>query len=1463
MTHAMRKRVFLPIFILFVCFPLIIFALSFTKFFNNELRSSLTSIVENGTNARLYLGDIHGSVFGRFSIDGAALYYGNSPIVLIDTIEISHLPLSLITKTIEVLRVRLVRPRFFLTKFADGSFNVDHIGKGPSKPGGKFGWTLLLKSVDVNRGEFYFTDMAHPEGATARDDSGHAQVFNPSSFHFKDISLSASGTFTNDNLTVMVRDLSLKLNHPDLALDSLSFDFFTSESGTELSGLKLYSGPTLVHADVTIMGTSLLDSMNADVLRRRHIDADVEARNLNLSQIENFVNLPLQPRSGFSFSLLLNGDLDTLNLSRLLLETPTSNLRISGRVYDIDDSAMHIDLRTDGSRVDMAEISALLGGTGAPDFSGLGLVQIDGSAIGASTNMDIRFQAQSTSLQVSGTSHLSKHSYEANASFRGVNIQQVLGKNMGQTYLNGTVAFSLLSDGTRLPEGRLSLSIDSSRYRGTDVHLVSLNATSTNDSVSADVNAITSNGNIDGHGSVNLRSKTYSGEFEVSELNAASFVPFPPLQGSLTGRFDLDGSGFDIDSLKAHLSFMSDHSELGDVPLGNSAIAVVVDTKSADKELKINSSFLDASATGRFEPHKLPSYLSLILTRLADKISSRITGHTDSVSTGVEELPNMNVTMEARVKDARLLGRLIGNVKMSGNPQAHLKLTTGSDSFSLSGSASLDSLNIAIDSLEVGVDTADVRFGITSDRNLSLWTKGNWFLNGSVGSLGVNGTTLGMKMLRLDYTTRPSESNSLAITALGSVNSFLDYYIDASGGVTNDTFKIVANSILGKLLGVTLTNASPVDVQYSPRTFSITPADFLAEFTEGPHGSRSNVQVAGSYSFKSGTDLKFLFDNVGLRSLQRLAGLDTNSLKLTGSVSGHASVSTPGGRPTTSIVFTGREIAYNNTRSKLMTGDVELNPDNLVLDARISSEDDSTVDALHADGTIPLSEESSRNLQIRLKADSLNISFLTPFLPGVENLGGRVTGEMAVSGNYSVPNLDGNLSITDGRIRLAANEIDYLFDGTIVGKGNRLQLSHFSIRDEPGQPGGTMAADGSLTIARNTISEFDIGLNGSLLVLNSTANRSLNGIYGSAVIGSGREGLRLEGSMSRPLLDGSVRILNSDLTLLPLQRSESSGSQDIIYRFAADTTTHNKSVSSKSETSQSSAESASSGSFIDSLRYNVDVETQDNMSLRMIFNPVTNDELDAILGGRLHLSNLSGSMELTGDVDVQNNSYYDFYGKQFAATGKLRFTGDPLNPTLDITAQYQGDHYPIADTSTQKGPQTVVVTLRMTGTFDKLNPIDISMTVDNAPFQGDPQTNAMSFIVFNQFESELTSAQKQSFEAAGAGVGTSLLSGALTSYLSRELPFIRGAEVRYNSTQGIVNPDIGITGQFGNATVRVATPLLFNDISNTDLSIDYPLASILGNRLYLQLSRRVSLNNRYYYQRETVNMMRLFYQLSF
>lgn len=1468
----MRKRFFFPVFTLFVFFPLIIYFLSYTRFFNDEVRRILISVVDDGTNARLRLGVIHGSVFGSFRIDGAALLYRGEPIAMADTIRISHLPLSLVTRTIQATRVELVKPRFYLVRSKDGTFNVDHIGKPGGAPGGKFNWTVLANSVKILDGEFLLYDSTV---SRSLGNSGKSAVkrFDATDFRVKNLDLSASASLSGDNLSVNIDDMSLRVDPPGMRVDSMRFGFFTSPGGTEVNGFRLKTGRTILHVDLTLAGQDLLDTLNGSTIRNKYFTASVDAANADLNQIGEFVKLPVNYQPGFNLSFFASGTLDTLNVKQCFLKTDSSIVPVSASFRNILDSTLTMNVTAQNAEVDMAELSTILKNIGVPDLARLRKMNLTASVTGSPRDLAVSLKLSNEKTFVSAESRLGSGGYNGGVTFRGLDLGEVLDVNDFNTGLNGAAEFSLTGKGGSIPDGMISLSMDSSVYDLTSITHALVKVTSAADSVGADFNILTSRGNIDGVAGLNTTDQAYSADMRFSELDIAPLAHLSNLESDLTGRLKVDGRGFNPDSLRTQLSLLTERSSVGNLRLDNTAFTVELNTQHTGKELRISSPYFDANVSGNFVPHELPGQLKTMFTELADSFSSKVTGKIDSSRPEPAALPKFDADVDVHIKDAALLGQLLGNAELRGNATTHIQLAASGDSVSMSGFLSSDTMNYVQDSLNLYGGRINIGFNFDSDPGLSVWNSGTWSTQGSVGSFNIGSTRLAAKEFRLNYTPGDSmQSPKLAVRFLGQVDTIVDFGIDASAGVAGNEFDFVADSLSGNFYGVPLMGQLPVYIKYSPEEFDISPATFLASLEREDTSSPSEVSVGGSYSLRTGADLHFLFKNFGLRSLQKIARLDTTTLKLKGRVNGRADLNNANNATLLSVDFRGNNVYYNGAIARLIKGKIGLNGQVMSIAADLSKEEDSASYALRLSGTIPLSSGTTAGMHLDLSADSLDVSFLTPFLSGIDDFGGVLSGNMEVSGRYSSPEMKGKLVVNDGRIRLAANEVNYLYDGTIIGEGDKLSLSQMVVRNVPGQTGGTLTANGSITIGENTIRRFNLSFDGSLLVLNAPARRTLHGIYGSAIVGAGSKGLRLEGSLARPMLLGSVDIESADLTLLPLQRKENLASQEIIYRFPP---LFPKASSAKSNTESAVvSQPVSSGSLIDSLRYDVEVETKDNVSLRMIFDPTTNEELDAVLGGRLRLSNLTGKLELTGIVNIpsNSNSYYNFYTRHFSATGKLSFTGDPLNPIMDITAQYQGELVDTSGTTSTGKTESVVVQLGISGTFDRPNAPDISMTVDGVPYQGDVQTNAISFILTNQFADALTSPVKRSvadnlWSQAGPGIlsaGTSILSGALTNLFSREFSFIRSAELRYSSISDLANPDVAITTQFGRATIRLGGQVtqVASDINNTDISVDYPLTSLLGNMLYLQLSHKLALNSTYF-QRETVNALRLFYQLSF
>jgi hypothetical protein len=311
-------------------------------------------------------------------------------------------------------------------------------------------------------------------------------------------------------------------------------------------------------------------------------------------------------------------------------------------------------------------------------------------------------------------------------------------------------------------------------------------------------------------------------------------------------------------------------------------------------------------------------------------------------------------------------------------------------------------------------------------------------------------------------------------------------------------------------------------------------------------------------------------------------------------------------------------------------------------------------------------------------------------------------------------------------------------------------------------------------------------------------------------------------------------------------------------------------------------------SFLNGISYDVGIETQGPTTLRFVFNTQTSEELFADLQGRLYFNRTPEVSRMTGQVDVVGRSYYNFI-KKFEAKGKLLYTGDILNPELDVLATYQGTYRPLvppstSDTtvsSTQANINTeqsikegeVLVTLKITGTRNEPK-TKISLQIkSNADKdwqtwqKGDEEANAISYIVSGQFRDELTDQQRMGLIGTnlGASLAVGMVTGPLSDLLRRKIGVIQSVDVIYNGGQ-FDQSDVRLTGQVGEAVIRAGGRVL-NDIANTNVSVELPVSTVVNSERYrnliLTLERRVEGIQNAEEQRRASNGVRLFYRITF
>ena len=558
---------------------------------------------------------------------------------------------------------------------------------------------------------------------------------------------------------------------------------------------------------------------------------------------------------------------------------------------------------------------------------------------------------------------------------------------------------------------------------------------------------------------------------------------------------------------------------------------------------------------------------------------------------------------------------------------------------------------------------------------------------------------------------------------------------------------------------------------------------------------------------------------------------------------------------------------------------------------------------LSLSGSLPynfvLAREAPHKLEgsvdLKIRSTGMNLELLDPFIPVISNLSGVMTCDMAMKGPIDAPHYEGSMSIRNANFVFDPLGMLFVLNGDLIPAGDRIRLEKFTIQNNPRERlhVGTMKVSGNFTLLGLDFKQFDLLAQGDLKVMSEEKRLTGQKLYGNLFAATGPNGLVWQGDLTASTVRGEVFVKDASLILPPERETESirtnivniafkDDTSHVISNIANSSSASNEKIKSnqpvgsatKDVVSTSSVSKMIRHSFLDGISYDVYIETQGPTSLRFLFSTQTSEELFADLQGRLYFNRTPAISRLTGQVDVSNRSYYNFF-KKFEATGNLLFTGDVLNPELKVTATYQGTH---DTTSTQMGtskaPQ-VLVTLKITGTR---NEPKTRISLQTKSFadkdwtnwsKGDEEANAMTFIISGHFSEELSDQQRMGLIGSNLGlaVASGMVMGPISEALRRStLGIIQSVDVNYGGGQFNQSTDLRLTGQVGEAVYRMGGRVL-NDITNANVSVELPVSYFVNSERYrnliLTLERRVEGIQNAEEQRRASNGVRLSYRILF
>jgi autotransporter translocation and assembly factor TamB len=1484
-----------------------------TQFFRDKLRSFALAELDSLLIAKVSLGEIHGNLVTGFQIDGMAMTLGNDTIVSTSHLDLQYDLFEIPGKTISVQSLVLDRPVVRILRSHDGSWNLSRV----ARPTGdtttsRFDWAIMVKHLELRDGVVLIVDsttLVHPVDPDRPRDALDYDAVELDNFW-----LALSFSSKKNVHTANVTDLRFDARGTPLHLRAFAGKFQVSPRGAQVKDLRIHTDSSDVRLQASLDGADLLGGVELEKLERCSTMVDLTIEPLNFAEFGRVLTPTAFLNGTIRGHLRASGQFGAIRVSSLALQFGRSEINLNGLVKNLHrPKELALDVAMHESTIDPADPLALMPSFDLPDFRSLGLTHLDveytGTPLDFRTTMALTteagtIQTDDFALTIGGPRKLR---YRGTVAVRGLDLARVLDRPGLASRLNGAIQLDGAGVDLRRIYATMHARLDSSTFRDFAVR----NADMQIDARDRKVDGVLQLGisNAEYHLTVALDESTlplptFALNGTAAGVNLADFTADEKHSSDLNMMIGLTGHGLTLPTLGGDFHFDVTGSQYGDYPIEDGDVHVVLDQQdSTAKSLTITSPVLDASLTGRFDIANLVRLVRFQVNNAALAVRDNFASfdsafHLDVDTVALAKLRErlegdrapVDCRYEMHVKDLQLVSRVVGKMDFDG--MADLAGTLQGDIGGLTSSTKLGvkeffygdaSGGLLIEGGSVLVEARDIGPNRTyADADVHLATEAR--------RLDISGTEL--DSASVDVRLKDRHARYLFH---GALNKDSRMHMAGEARLRRDTILCTVEGL----------EASHRDFHWQ--------AEPGARMRIGP----DHIAVDGLILRRGGALVRadgVIAEKGALRVKVRGKDLDLGDLDyflpepeqpgadhtFSGMMDADMTLAGTLVRPTFSAQVEADSISLRGIPFGLVRGTIGYG--NGVLDLAVNADvtNGRVKDGpeLTAEGSIPLSRDDGapvddqRQFRLNIRSAGTPIAILDPLLPNFNELTGMLECDLTLAGTAERPVYSGELKLSDCQFLFEPNNMYYILNGTFHAAGDRIQVTEATLQnvvaDERKNEKGLVHLGGDFALRNFTPGDFNLTVTGQLHVVKEATRKSALEIYGDLFAEIGPGPLKFTGNIDRSLLQGNVFIRNSSLIFPPTQQQvveESALSVPII--IYDDTSKYGeKSVLTAADRYFGAANAVGGHrrvediegtvSFMDGLRYDLNIDaTGGTTDIRMIFNPISSEELVATIDGRFSIR--EDGRHWLGDLAI-SRAYYSFY-RRFDAEGRITFTGPFLNPELDIRATYKGARA-VKDTLSDR-EERVVVVVNIKGPRQSPR-LTMNMTIDEvdyAAYRGlksnDVQSDAIGFIIYGSFPLTVAERGEMSSEVGNTLTksvltgASSLLTGTLSEFLRTQTGIINQVELNWNNTAGMrETADIRLSGQAWNGYWRYGGQILDDPLTYANFSVLYSFGSIFNNptlrNLMMELESKVERGT--FGQTNDLkrtNSARLFYRFSF
>ncbi len=1441
-----------------VVIVLLLLALGFmqTSTFREILRKKLVETVnESISDGEFFLDEIDGTILTTIELKNFGVVQNGDTVFYARKFKSSVALLPILTKKILIREISLEKPRIKYEESAPGKWNLNEIfasGKSQtdtldvrenSETESNFPFVVELADFSIRDGEFTFRDFEHLES----DSVYRFANFNDLRLSRINLTLNAIANISKKDFYVALKNFSFDDNLEPFALNKLSALFHVTPDFTEVKKLTLETDST----DVTV--SARLDSFspfgNLRFAENLPAKVFVKADNFDFCDLNTFLPALDFLHGKIKTELDAEGKYGDLKIKKLRLGLGKTELALDGKLSNLHDAEkLFIDAQIKGN-VDYDEVENLLAGLELPAYDNLELDNVSIKYSGEPLKFDSEIYAEIDTARIRAEAFMDltdaeKISYDYSLETEALNLREIIGE---QTKLNLYARTQGENFDFETMKNSLKLHLTNSSFANNEISYLDLTSSSDNGVFSLALNASVNGAKINtgAHLDANAPHESFDLRGKFSNLDLSRFFNGDTaLASDMNFALSVSAENFSNANISADAEIDFDSTVFrGSKDLSGKKFSLSVWGDSLSKHIDLKTALVDAEISGNFDYEILPSLFAEQFGRALEIVNKNITDK-------ITATPETETAASKNYGNTELHYNLIFNPTDIWAKILNVKaLTIAGYSFGnlISDENKFRFKNNSYFSDFIYIDDENVLYGDNVDFKIDLRNSNR---ANDIDSLTISSSVKGERILAGTEFTKASadillDGKKVYLNFASVIDSTFEVRTASELFALENTDEIKFDRLSVASKGVTWQNRKPLKLSVARGNINFD--DFSL------YNDSSAIVVTGNLSLdeRAESDLKLKMDAVPIRTFDKM--FFEKPLGFNGTLFLETELSGYSVAPEIRSKFTCLGFSYDKIRLgdlffdgryRNSVSEIELKLLNrkLIKNELVLSVKGSVEKSLFGEN------KSGGNVDLHFATADLNLSALSALSDDFGNIRGKLNADVKITGDPDNPSYYGFAELENGRFYVTANGLDYLAGGKMKFDDKLLTIEKLYLKNDAASGfNGEIDLSGKISLDKYNFGILNLELNGGLGLLSEKTKFINPNFYGNLYVETGDK-WKFTYKNDKAYLDGTLKIVDADITIAPASGGETVDLSDIDYEYLTDSTqtAENKAqellekyIRAQLQANENSDDKEEETNLFN---YNLTFDIVNRATLNFVFSKVANQKLKAIIDGSIRISSIDNNKVVQGEFRLLPGSRLDFF-RSFDATGAIRFERELLNPYLDITAIYKGVHYKNVQTE-GIAEEDVAVKIKLKGFLKDLgenltaNKSNIAVYIgkknidNNIPDPKLDASDAMTFILFGKFNDDLTSSEQYKFSNELTSTTTAMLGTVMGVFLNSAMGDLVN-DVDISKTQ--TRTKVMLKGRLGRFYYSIGgSQEVFQDIAQANWKVEY----FFNKNLSLRVERR-------------------------